>query len=58
MQVFSNSDLAGKLSESMAPLAMLGGKSVTDVFLQLAQGLGLNEAVSSLDKKLSKAKKV
>lgn len=58
MQVFSNSDLAGKLSESMAPLAMLGGKSVTDVFLQLAQGLGLNELVSGLDKKLSKAKKV
>ncbi|MFZ2957578.1 MAG: hypothetical protein WA705_11855 [Candidatus Ozemobacteraceae bacterium] len=38
LQSFSDRALAEKVAESMAPLAILGGKSIKDVFSQLLQG--------------------
>ena len=45
LQSFSDQHLAGKLAESMSPLAILGGKSVTEVFSQLVKGSPLANAV-------------
>ncbi len=45
LQSFSDQHLAGKLAESMSPLAILGGKSVTEVFSQLVKGSPLASAV-------------
>ncbi|MBX3169723.1 MAG: hypothetical protein KF760_20135 [Candidatus Eremiobacteraeota bacterium] len=45
LQSFSDQQLAGKLAESMSPLAILGGKSVADVFTQLVKGSPLANAV-------------
>ncbi len=49
LQAFGDKALAEKMAESMAPLAILGGKSIADVFSQLVKGTPL-EAV--LKKKL------
>ncbi len=38
LQSFSDKALAERMAESMAPLAILGGKSIVDVFGQLLQG--------------------
>ncbi|MBN9416218.1 MAG: hypothetical protein J0I12_12320 [Candidatus Eremiobacteraeota bacterium] len=45
LQSFSDQHLAGKLAESMSPLAILGGKSVAEVFAQLVKGSPLANAV-------------
>lgn len=41
LQAFADKELAGKLAESMAPLSIIGGESVVDVFGKLVQGTGL-----------------
>ncbi len=46
LQSFGDKALAEKMAESMAPLAILGGKSVADVFAQLLQGTILEKALS------------
>jgi major vault protein len=38
LQAFSERALAEKMAETMSPLAILGGKSVADVFAQLLKG--------------------
>ncbi|MCS7074091.1 MAG: hypothetical protein NZ108_06465, partial [Bacteroidia bacterium] len=38
LQAFSDKALAEKMAETMAPLAILGGKSVAEVFANLVQG--------------------
>ena len=45
LQSFSDQHLAGRLAESMSPLAILGGKSVTEVFAQLVKGSPLANVV-------------
>ncbi len=47
LQAFSDKALAEKMAESMAPLAILGGKSVADVFGQLLQGTVLENVLTS-----------
>lgn len=46
LQAFSDKALAEKMAESMAPLAILGGKSVADVFSQLLQGTVLEKVLT------------
>jgi major vault protein len=46
LQAFSDKALAEKMAESMAPLAILGGKSVADVFAQLLRGTTLEEVLT------------
>jgi len=38
LQAFADKDLAGKLSKSMAPLSIIGGESILDVFQKLLKG--------------------
>ncbi|MEI2422118.1 hypothetical protein V6O07_17700, partial [Arthrospira platensis SPKY2] len=45
LQAFADKALAEKMAESMAPLAILGGKSIADVFAQLLQGTNLEEVI-------------
>ncbi|MBT9583329.1 hypothetical protein IV102_08260 [bacterium] len=45
LQSFSDQHLAERVARSMSPLAMLGGKSVADVFSQLLKGSPLEGAV-------------
>lgn len=47
LQSFADQALAGKMAESMAPLAILGGKSVRDVLQQLLRGTGLDTAIAT-----------
>lgn len=47
LQAFGDKALAEKMAESMAPLAILGGKSVADVFAQLLQGTALERVLAS-----------
>ncbi len=54
LQAFGDKALAEKLADSMAPLAILGGKSIADVFAQLVKGTNLEEI---LKKKAEIAKK-
>ena len=50
LQSFSDKELAGKMAESMAPLAILGGSSVSEVLQSLLRGTGLeNVAVPYRD---------
>lgn len=51
LQAFSDQALAGKMAESMAPLAILGGKSVAEVFAQLVRGTILEKALNPPAKK-------
>lgn len=44
LQSFSDKDLAGKMAESMAPLAILGGNSVSEVLQSLLRGTALEGA--------------
>ena len=45
LQTFSDRALAEKMAETMAPLAILGGKSIADVFSQLLKGTSLEDAI-------------
>jgi major vault protein len=44
LQSFSDRDLAGKMAQSMAPLAILGGSSVSEVLQSLLRGTALEGA--------------
>lgn len=46
LQAFSDRALVERVSESMAPLAILGGRSVSDVLAQLLRGTALEKALS------------
>ncbi len=48
LQSFSDKELAQKMADSMAPLAILGGKSIADVFGNLLKGTQLSNVLSSL----------
>ncbi|HEY9071753.1 MAG TPA: hypothetical protein VIV61_15955, partial [Candidatus Ozemobacteraceae bacterium] len=41
LQAFGDKALAERMAQSMAPLAILGGKSISDVFAQLLKGTAL-----------------
>ncbi len=45
LQAFGDKALAEKMAESMAPLAILGGSSVADVFANLLKGSGLENVL-------------
>lgn len=45
LQSFSDQHLAARVAESMAPLSILGGKSVAEVFANLVQGSPLEGAL-------------
>lgn len=45
LQAFGDKALAEKMAESMAPLAILGGKSITEVFAQLLKGTNLEDVL-------------
>ncbi len=47
LQAFSDKALAEKMAQSMAPLAILGGRSIADVFAQLLQGTVLEGVVGN-----------
>lgn len=42
---FSDKALAGKMAETMAPLAILGGKSIAEVFGNLLKGTALEHVL-------------
>ncbi len=46
LQAFSERALAEKVAENMAPLAILGGNSVAEVFAQLLRGTVLEKVLS------------
>ena len=46
MQAFADKALAERMAESMAPLAILGGKSVAEVFGQLVKGTVLENVLT------------
>ncbi|WP_291721417.1 hypothetical protein [Bernardetia sp.] len=48
LQSFSDKALAQKMADSMAPLAILGGNSVADVFANLLKGTQLSSVLDSL----------
>lgn len=48
LQAFADKDLAGKLSESMGPLAIIGGESIVDVFHNLLKGTKLEKIGAKL----------
>ncbi|PIY12349.1 MAG: hypothetical protein COZ18_02245 [Flexibacter sp. CG_4_10_14_3_um_filter_32_15] len=48
LQSFSDKELAQKMADSMAPLAILGGKSIADVFGNLLKGTQLSNVLNSL----------
>lgn len=47
LQSFSDRALAEKMAESMAPLAILGGKSISEVFAQLLKGTNLETVLKN-----------
>jgi major vault protein len=48
LQAFADKELAGKLSESMGPLAIIGGESIVDVFQKLLKGTKLEKIGTKL----------
>lgn len=48
LEAFGDKELAQKMAESMAPLAILGGKSVADTLAQLLKGTALEDVVKKL----------
>ncbi len=48
LQAFSDKALAEKMAESMAPLAILGGRSIADVFAQLLKGTVLENVLAKV----------
>ena len=57
LQAFSEKALAERVAESMSPLAILGGKSVADVFAQLVKGTILEQALAPAAPETSAKKK-
>jgi major vault protein len=53
IQGLSDKDLLAKLSENMAPLAILGGSSISDVINKLLKGTKLDGVLSENGKKLA-----
>jgi major vault protein len=51
LQAFSDRALAEKMAQTMAPLAILGGDSIAEVFARLLQNTPLEGALSALHKK-------
>ena len=49
LQAFGDRALAEKVAESMAPMAILGGKSVADVFRNLLKGTALENSMTIVD---------
>ncbi|MBF0101063.1 MAG: hypothetical protein HQK77_09170 [Desulfobacterales bacterium] len=45
LQAFSDKALAEKMAQSMSPLAIMGGKSIADVFSQLVKGTILEQVL-------------
>jgi major vault protein len=45
LQNFSDKALAGKMAETMAPLAILGGESIAGVFGRLLKGTALEKVL-------------
>jgi major vault protein len=61
LQRFSDADLTAKMAEAMAPMGLLGGKSVAEVLGKLLQGTGLEKlatgvALGGLPSALSKGR--
>ncbi|MCP4398091.1 MAG: hypothetical protein GY801_12440 [bacterium] len=54
LQAFSDKALAERLARSMAPLAILGGTSVADVFGQLVKGTVLEKVLAETVEKVEK----
>ena len=48
MQAFGDKDLAGKVAEAMAPLAILRDKSVAEAFVEMVKGTGLENMVGGI----------
>jgi major vault protein len=53
LQAFSDKALAEKMAESMAPLAILGGKSVAEVLSNLLKGTIVEKVLNNLPEKFS-----
>lgn len=45
LQAFADKELAGKMAESMSPLAILGGASIADVLSKLLKGTSLEKVL-------------
>lgn len=45
LQAFSDRALAEKMAETMAPLSILGGKSVAEVFSKMLKGTSLEDVL-------------
>lgn len=54
LQSFSDKALAEKMAESMAPLAILGGKSIADVFANLLRGTALEKTIVHMAAEMEK----
>jgi major vault protein len=52
LQSFSDKALAEKMAESMAPLAILGGKSVAEILSNLLKGTIVERVLNNLPEKL------
>jgi major vault protein len=50
LQAFGDKDLAGKLADSMGPLAILGGKSIADVINKLLKGTPVEQILKEYTK--------
>ena len=48
LQAFADKDLAGKLSQSMSPLAIIGGESIVEVFQKLLKGTKMEKVADQL----------
>lgn len=48
LQAFGDKDLAGKVAEAMAPLAILRDKSVAEAFVEMVKGTGLENMVGGI----------
>lgn len=48
LQAFSDKSLAEKMADSMAPMALLGGKSVAEVLSGLLKGTGLDKLTNAI----------
>jgi len=57
LQAFSDKELVAKVSESMAPLAILGGGSVVDVVSKMFAGTGLEGVLEEVKGRMSHAPK-
>jgi len=49
LQAFSDKALAEKMAESMSPLAILGGKSIADVFSNMLKGTNLSKVLQNTE---------